>query len=285
MNLSFGEMNSPSSLLSGTARELLFLGSQPCTNPCGWGLLGGWRYPLHRGKGAECEYLCTNWFVTFYLSDGYECGSCNYLESCPQTCTNKAFTSRAELLDAVDNYMSYKKPEESEAAAEYGTPIGSWCVGAIQDFSEVFSTHRNLDARYFEDDIRCWDMSSATDLSSMFRGATSFNEALSDWNVERVTSMSAMFAGARSFNQDLYWQTDSLQDISNMFHTAHAFNGDITGWSVDRVTFPWHKPGPVHCRLIKILVIGRPPHYKTYLVHFPTRNLSISVSPTGMLNP
>ena len=37
----------------------------------------------------------------------------------------------------------------------------------------------------------------------MFREAAAFNKPLSDWNVSQVTSMSSMFSGATSFDQNL----------------------------------------------------------------------------------
>ena len=37
------------------------------------------------------------------------------------------------------------------------------------------------------------DLSNVTDMSDMFRGASSFNSDLSSWNVSNVTDMSLMF--------------------------------------------------------------------------------------------
>ena len=47
------------------------------------------------------------------------------------------------------------------------------------------------------------DLSRVTDMSGMFRNATSFNGAISSWDVTSVTDMSGMFDGASSFRQNL----------------------------------------------------------------------------------
>ena len=47
------------------------------------------------------------------------------------------------------------------------------------------------------------DLSSVTDMSWMFNGASSFNGDISEWDVSGVTDMSGMFAYATSFNGDI----------------------------------------------------------------------------------
>jgi len=46
-------------------------------------------------------------------------------------------------------------------------------------------------------------MSDATQLSSMFRDATSFNQDISKWDVSKANDFANMFKGAASFDQDL----------------------------------------------------------------------------------
>ena len=43
-----------------------------------------------------------------------------------------------------------------------------------------------------------------TDMTSMFNGASSFNQPLNKWDVSKVTGMGDMFSGATSFNQPLH---------------------------------------------------------------------------------
>ncbi|RIY32835.1 hypothetical protein CJP74_03445, partial [Psittacicella melopsittaci] len=50
-------------------------------------------------------------------------------------------------------------------------------------------------------DLNSWDVSKVTDMSWMFKDASTFNQNIADWNVSNVTDMSSMFEGASSFNQ------------------------------------------------------------------------------------
>merc|ERR1740117_1090805 len=82
-------------------------------------------------------------------------------------------------------------------------------------------------ARAFNGDLKDWDVSNVTDMSSMFYDARAFNGDLSRWNVRNVTSMEFMFHGTRAFNGDLRgWNVRNVTNMSYMFAEAAAFNGD-----------------------------------------------------------
>ena len=54
-------------------------------------------------------------------------------------------------------------------------------------------------------DISNWDVSKeVTNMSDMFRYATSFNQPLNNWNVSNVKNMRRMFWFATSFNRPLH---------------------------------------------------------------------------------
>ena len=81
------------------------------------------------------------------------------------------------------------------------------------------------------------DLSSVTDMSWMFYGASSFNGDISDWDVSEVTGMGAMFHEAHSFNGDLSaWDVSEVTGMGDMFHGATSFNGDLSAWDVSEVT-------------------------------------------------
>jgi surface protein len=70
-----------------------------------------------------------------------------------------------------------------------------------------------------------------TDMSSLFKNDTSFNQDISSWDVSNVTDMQGMFAGATSFNQDLsYW------DISNVTSSCGVF-GNNSEWILPQPNF------------------------------------------------
>ena len=65
----------------------------------------------------------------------------------------------------------------------------------------------------FNGDISAWDVSSVTDMSSMFAAHATFNGDLSSWDVSSVTNMGGMFASTENFNGDLSsWDVSSVTD-------------------------------------------------------------------------
>jgi surface protein len=52
-------------------------------------------------------------------------------------------------------------------------------------------------APVFNQPIDSWNVSSVTNMDSMFFGTSSFNQPIGSWNVGNVTNMSSMFAGVQ----------------------------------------------------------------------------------------
>ena len=48
------------------------------------------------------------------------------------------FQNNTELFNAVTEYM-VDPSENTTVANKYGWPINEWCVGAVTDFTEIFS--------------------------------------------------------------------------------------------------------------------------------------------------
>jgi hypothetical protein len=145
----------------------------------------------------------------------------------------KCFTSREELVNAVDLYLLGETLEYLEAT--YGDEIGNWCFSGIQDLSELFSSNRIRAAASFNADLSNWDVSSVTNFTSMFEGASRFNADLSSWTVSNATTMVKMFSQASSFSSDLStWSVSSVTDMSGMFSWASSFNSDLSDWDVSR---------------------------------------------------
>ena len=55
------------------------------------------------------------------------------------------------------------------------------------------------------------DVSQVTDMNSMFKSASSFNQDIGDWNTSSVTNMFGMFIQASTFNQPIAdWNVSSV---------------------------------------------------------------------------
>ena len=116
----------------------------------------------------------------------------------------------------------------------------AWNTSTITSMTSMFNG-----ASLFNQNIGSWNTSNVTTMASMFYLATSFNQDLSAWNVSKVTTFglsftSGMFGGASSFTnagQPLSWTINTTQPVTmgGMFRST-PFNQDITTWNTSQVT-------------------------------------------------
>jgi surface protein len=103
------------------------------------------------------------------------------------------------------------------------------CTSGITDMSLLFVSEES-----FDEDISHWDVSSVTNMRSMFN-TSSFNQDIGSWDVSSVTNMRSMFSFS-SFNQDIgEWDVSSVTNMRSMFDFS-SFNQDIGSWDVSSVT-------------------------------------------------
>ena len=120
--------------------------------------------------------------------------------------------------------------DEVTATSTYGH-ISNWDVSSVTDMSSMF-----WGADAFNGDISSWDVSSVTTMDFMFIDAASFNGDISLWDVSSVTNMNSMFYEADAFNGDISsWDVSSVTDMSVMFSSAESFNQDLSGWCVTNI--------------------------------------------------
>ena len=101
----------------------------------------------------------------------------------------------------------------------------------VKDYLAGGARKQGIVDKYCE--INNWDVSRVTDMSAMFKNATSFNQPLNNWNVSKVTDMEGMFAGASSFNQPLNnWNVSNVTNMGWMFSHATSFNQPLNNWNV-----------------------------------------------------
>jgi surface protein len=111
------------------------------------------------------------------------------------------------------------------------TGLNSWNVSSVTNMSSMFDF-----AEAFNQDIGNWNVSNVTDMSSMFSMTMAFNQDIGSWNVSNVTDMSHMFCTS-DFNQDIgSWNVGKVTNMYQMFTAAFSFNQDIGGWNVSEVT-------------------------------------------------
>ena len=110
--------------------------------------------------------------------------------------------------------------------------MSNWDTSQVTNMSSMFRNATN-----FNQDIGNWDTSKVTNTVNMFNSATSFNQNIGGWDTGSLVQASSMFVSAASFNGDISgWNTSKLEEMNGMFNGATAFNGDISGWDTSAVT-------------------------------------------------
>jgi surface protein len=121
--------------------------------------------------------------------------------------------------------------------AALNTDLSSWDVSSVTNFSSAFEGATNFNNGGAP---LPWDVGNATNMSNMFQQAIAFNQDISDWDVSNVTTMSYMFYKTDAFNnggQPLDWgnKTSSVIAMDYMFAKGQ-FNQEINDWDVSSVT-------------------------------------------------
>jgi surface protein len=82
-----------------------------------------------------------------------------------------------------------------------------------------------------------WGTIGLTSLQGAFKGATNLVSVPSSIT-EYITNMSSMFYGATSFNQSSIslWNTSRITNMSSMFYNAASFDQYISSWNVSSVS-------------------------------------------------
>ena len=134
--------------------------------------------------------------------------------------------STLELTNAINECIELS-PEDDCSDGPHG-PIHEWDVSSITDMRSMFSS-----AISFNSDISKWNVSNVTDMRSMFSHAISFNADISKWDLSSVTLISQMFEECISFNGDISeWDVSNVEDMFFMFGGAKSFDSDISKWDV-----------------------------------------------------
>ena len=145
-------------------------------------------------------------------------------------------SANAQKLKSIDQWGAIRWSSMESAFMDASNMIhnatDSPDLSGVSNMSSMFRG-----ATSFNGNLSGWDVSSVVDMSDMFYYATSFNGDISSWDVSSVTDMERVFHQATSFNGDISnWDTSSVTDMSRLFYRAHAFNGDLSNWDTSSVT-------------------------------------------------
>jgi surface protein len=131
------------------------------------------------------------------------------------------FSTGSALRVAVNEYLSDK-----DAGMQLYGRMNCWDVSTITDMNSLFYGRTTVN-----EDIRCWDVSNVTNMDLMFYAASSFNQDIGKWDVSKVFTMAYMFYAASSFNQDIgKWNVSSVSNMYYLFHSASSFNHNLCDW-------------------------------------------------------
>ncbi len=109
--------------------------------------------------------------------------------------------------------------------------MSNWDVSSCTNMQSLFSEYY-----YVVPDISGWNVGNVTNMGSMFNESR-FNGDISKWNVGNVTNMGSMFRLAREFKGDIsLWNVGNVTNMNRMFYQAISFNADISQWNVGNVT-------------------------------------------------
>ncbi|MCB9033303.1 MAG: BspA family leucine-rich repeat surface protein [Chitinophagales bacterium] len=101
-------------------------------------------------------------------------------------------------------------------------------LSSVTDMTSMFAR-----CSYMNDNINHWDVSNVTNMTYLFLFASRFNQPLNDWNVSNVNNMTGVFQYASKFNQDISdWEVDNVIRFSSMFRYAPVFNQPLNTWNV-----------------------------------------------------
>ncbi len=104
----------------------------------------------------------------------------------------------------------------------------------LSDKKIFFRMFKDCDSLVWNSSINDWDMSGATDITSMFEYSNNFNQDLNSWDVSNVINMAFVFRNL-SFNGDISdWDVSNATNIYGF--SSHSFNGDVSRWDVSNVT-------------------------------------------------
>jgi len=116
-------------------------------------------------------------------------------------------------------------------ATSFNSDVSSWDTS-----SNTFPQAMFFNAESFNSDIN-FDLTSSTNMGSMFSDCDLFNGAVNGMNTSTITDMLYLFKDCPSFNQPVdNWDVSNVTNMYGMFWGADAFDQDLGSWDFSSVT-------------------------------------------------
>jgi len=101
--------------------------------------------------------------------------------------------------------------------------------------TNMFSMFRECTA--FNQSVSSFNTAAVTLMSGVFYGCSAFNQSVSNFNTAAVTNMDSMFLGCTVFNQSVSnFNTASVTNMGGMFQGCTAFNQSVSNLNTSAVT-------------------------------------------------
>ena len=114
--------------------------------------------------------------------------------------------------------------------------VSGWDVSSVTDMNSMFQ----LCDKLTELDLSGWNISNVADISYMFMNCASLVKLnLSNWNFKRATNLSYFFMGCSALTEldASGWNVSNITDMGSMFNGCSSLAAlDVSGWDVSRVT-------------------------------------------------
>jgi surface protein len=126
--------------------------------------------------------------------------------------------------------------EMFRANSSFNQNIGSWNVSNVTSTAGMFRSNTA-----FNQNIGAWNVEKVTGMNQMFQSAIAFNNSgsntINNWRPISCSNFSSMFLGASSFNQPIgNWPLSASNiNMTSMFESS-VFNQPIGSWDTSRVT-------------------------------------------------
>ena len=124
-------------------------------------------------------------------------------------------------------------PEENKLKFDLPVESGPYIKCASYNIKQIVKEQIELLGN--EADLNHLDVSSVTNMSSIFFSCSQFTGDISKWVVNNVTDMDKMFSYSQFTGDISSWDVGNVTNMRGMFSDSQ-FTGDISSWGVSNVT-------------------------------------------------